>query len=49
MSIFNYKSKEDYIRTSSEGQPQNPADGSTLYYVDNGKFFIFYNGSWYEQ
>lgn len=48
-NIYSYKNKTDYVRLSSEGQPENPAEGSTLYYVDNGKFFIYYQGSWYEQ
>ena len=47
--MSNYVSKENYVMLSSEGFPNNPADGSTLYYVDNGKLYIYYKEQWYEQ
>ena len=43
------KDKTDYLLLSTEGKPSSPVNGSTLYEVDTGKFYIFYKGTWYEQ
>lgn len=40
----------DYIGLSTETKDtENIANGSTFWEVDTSKFFIFYNGVWYEQ
>lgn len=45
-----YKTRFDYLRLSTEDKPTEEAvDGSTLYEVDTGAFYIFYKGEWYEQ
>lgn len=45
-----FKTRYDYLRLSTEGKPTSEAvNGSTLYEVDTGAFYIFYNGQWYEQ
>ena len=44
--MSNYVNKQNYVMLSTEGFPQNPAEGSTLYYVDNGAFYIYYNNIW---
>ena len=45
-----FKTRYDYLRLSTEAKPTSEAvNGSTLYEVDTGAFYIFYNGQWYEQ
>lgn len=46
---MDYKNKQNYLMKSDEGYPENPANGSTLYYVDTGDFYIYYEGTWYNQ
>lgn len=41
--------KTDYIKLSTESLEYNVADGSTCYDVDNGDWYIFYKGVWYNQ
>ena len=39
----------NYIGKSTEEKPVTGVkNGETLYVVDNGKAFIFYNGEWWE-
>ena len=44
-----YPFRYDYLGLSSEDKPQDLVDGTTFYEVDTSKFFIWYNGQWYEQ
>lgn len=45
-----FKTRYDYLKLSSESKPTSEAvDGSTLYEVDTGDFYIFYQGQWYKQ
>lgn len=46
---YEYLLKTNYILLSSEGLPVKVADGSTAYFVDTKKLYIFYKGTWYEQ
>lgn len=44
-----WKERIDLIGLSNETKPTNEVNGSTFYEVDTSKFFIIYNGTWYEQ
>lgn len=45
-----WKHAVDYLRLSTEEKPtENLVDGTTLYEVDTGVFYIYYQGQWYEQ
>jgi hypothetical protein len=33
----------------TETKPETDVNGSTYYEVDTSSFFIYYNGTWYEQ
>lgn len=46
---MDFKTRYDYLKLSTEEKPTDAVDGSTLYEVDSGAFYIFYNGQWYEQ
>lgn len=47
MQVWN--ERKDLIGLSSETKPTDEVDGTTFYEVDTSKFFIIYNGTWYEQ
>lgn len=47
MQVWN--ERKDLIGLSTETKPTNEVDGTTYYEVDTSKFFIIYNGTWYEQ
>lgn len=47
MKVWN--ERKDLIGLSSETKPTDEVDGTTFYEVDTSKFFIIYNGTWYEQ
>lgn len=44
-----WKERKDLIGLSTETKPTDEVDGTTYYEVDTSKFFIIYNGTWYEQ
>ena len=45
-----FKTRYDYLGLSSDEKPTKKAvNGSTFYETDSSKFFIFYDGIWYEQ
>lgn len=44
-----WKGRKDLIGLSTETKPTDEADGTTFYEVDTGAFFIYYEGTWYEQ
>ena len=44
-----WKERKDLIGLSEETKPTDEVDGTTFYEVDTSKFFIIYNGTWYEQ
>lgn len=41
--------RSDYLGISIEEKPQVEANGTTYYEVDTSRFYIWYNGTWYEQ
>lgn len=44
------KTRFDYLGLSTEDKPTEKAvNGSTYYEVDTSKFYIYYDGEWYEQ
>lgn len=47
MQVWN--ERKDLIGLSTETKPTGEVDGTTFYEVDTSKFFIIYNGTWYEQ
>lgn len=47
MQVWN--ERKDLIGLSTETKPTDEVDGTTFYEVDTSKFFIIYNGTWYEQ
>lgn len=44
-----WKERKDLIGLAEETKPTDEVDGTTFYEVDTSKFFIIYNGTWYEQ
>ncbi len=45
-----WQHKTDYIGLSTEDKPiENVVNGTTLYEVDTGNFYIYYKGTWYLQ
>lgn len=44
-----WKHREDIIGLSSESKPLDEVNGTTYLEVDTSKFYIFYEGTWYEQ
>ena len=46
-----YNFRFDYYKLASEDSPDatKVADGSTLYVVDTGAFYLAYKGTWYLQ
>lgn len=44
-----WKGRMDFIGLSNETKPTDAVNGSSFYEVDTSKFFIYYNGTWYEQ
>lgn len=47
MKVWN--GRKDLIGLSDETKPTDEVDGTTFYEVDTGAFFIYYDGTWYEQ
>lgn len=37
-----------YVGLSSDGKPADTADGTTMYEVNTGLNWIFFDGHWYE-
>lgn len=47
--IYDYTNDvPSFIARSEEGFPAGPKDGSTVKFIDSGKIYTFYNGSWYD-
>lgn len=46
-----YNFRFDYYKLEDEDMPEatHMADGSTLYVVDTGEFYLTYKGEWYLQ
>ena len=47
--VYANQKRQDIIGLSSETKPENAVNGDTFYEVDTSAFFIFYEGTWYEQ
>ena len=47
MKYWNYR--KDIIGLSTESKPTDVVDGTTFLEVNTSKFYIFYEGTWYEQ
>lgn len=43
---MNYPFRYDYLIKSNENKPTEATNGSTLYEVDTGKFYIYYEEEW---
>lgn len=45
-----FKTRMDYLGLSTDDKPTEEAvNGSTYYEVDTSEFYIYYEGTWYEQ
>ena len=44
-----FNTRFDYLGLSTDSKPTNAVNGSTFYEVNTSAFFIYYNGTWYEQ
>lgn len=50
MSEIFWNARKDFIGLSTDTkETTNMVNGNTFYEVDTSAFFIFYNGTWYEQ
>lgn len=47
--VYADQKRKDYLGLSTDDKPTYAVNGDTYYEVDTGEFFIYFDGTWYEQ